>query len=162
MSAVKNENTEGSHMSEETKSARERYIRVAAIDMMSSEGIRNICFTERCEKAVSYRSEIRAKKNPQCSVHLIFRTFCQYTSLIDQGGEENYRLCTCKWTAATWRHHHERKCACEKTMWTYHWREFGGGAKQEPNYTLEKWDTRQHLGNATLSENQPTPHLLPK
>jgi len=54
MSAVKNENTEGSHMSEEAKSAKERYIRVAAIDMMSSEGIRNICFTERCEKPVSF------------------------------------------------------------------------------------------------------------
>lgn len=53
MSAVKNENTEGSHMSEEIKSAKERYIRVAAIDMMSSEGIRNIWFTERCEKPVS-------------------------------------------------------------------------------------------------------------
>jgi hypothetical protein len=41
-------------MSEETKSAKERYIRVAAIDIMRSEGTRNIYFTERCEKPVSF------------------------------------------------------------------------------------------------------------
>lgn len=38
---------------EEIKSAKERYIRVAAIDIVSSAGIRNICFVKRCEKLVS-------------------------------------------------------------------------------------------------------------
>jgi hypothetical protein len=40
-------------MSDEQKSAKERYIRVAAIDIVSREGTRNICLTERCEKPAS-------------------------------------------------------------------------------------------------------------
>ena len=41
-----------SHISvEEEKSAKARYIRVAAIDIVSSDGIRNIYFEERCEKS---------------------------------------------------------------------------------------------------------------
>ena len=40
-----------SHISVEEKSAKARYIRVAAIDIVSSDGIRNIYFVERCEKS---------------------------------------------------------------------------------------------------------------
>ena len=43
----------GSHVSVEIiASDKERYIRVAAIDIVSSAGIRNICFMKRYEKPV--------------------------------------------------------------------------------------------------------------
>ena len=58
-----------------------RYIRVAAIDIVSSEGIRNIYFMKRCEKPV-----IVPNKDIRYSVRLTFkRNEDQHASLINQG-----------------------------------------------------------------------------
>ena len=49
----------------EQKSARERYIRVAAIDIVTSEGIKNICVAGTHKKPVSStRYSIRNKDVP--------------------------------------------------------------------------------------------------
>jgi hypothetical protein len=52
--AEKNEGEEKSYLSIEViKSVKERYILVAAIDIVSSAGMRNIYPAKRCEKSVS-------------------------------------------------------------------------------------------------------------